>query len=80
GGMGRNRRYVEAAFASRLEISPDVPPALASLLFESETSGGLLFSVASDRAPAVQPAFAEHGEQCWEIGEVLPDPILRIRP
>jgi selenide,water dikinase len=78
GGMKRNRRYVEALFGSRLEISADVPPALASLLFESETSGGLLFSVAPDRAPAVLPAFAEHGEQCWEIGEVLPDPVLRI--
>jgi selenide, water dikinase len=80
GGMKRNRRHVEALFGSRLEISADVPSALASLLFESETSGGLLFSVAPDRADAVLPAFAEHGEQCWEIGNVLPDPILRILP
>ena len=80
GGMKRNRRYVEALFGSRLAIAPDVPPALASLLFESETSGGLLFSVAPNRAPEVLPAFAEQGEQCWEIGEVLPDPLLRILP
>lgn len=80
GGMKRNRRHVEALFGSRLEISPDVPPALASLLFESETSGGLLFSVAPDRADEVLPAFADLGEPCWEVGEVLPDPRLRILP
>jgi selenide,water dikinase len=78
GGMKRNRRHVEALFGPRLEMAPDVPPALASLLFESETSGGLLFSVAPDRADAVVPAFAEHNEPCWEIGEVLPAPVLRL--
>jgi selenide,water dikinase len=79
GGMKRNRRHVEALLGARLDISGDVPPALASLLFESETSGGLLFSVAADRADAVIPAFAERRESCWEIGTVLPDPLLRIR-
>jgi selenide,water dikinase len=78
GGMGRNRRHVEALFGSRLEIGPDVPPQLASLLFESETSGGLLFSVGADRADAVLPAFAAQNEPCWDIGEVLSAPVLRI--
>jgi selenide,water dikinase len=80
GGMARNRRHVTALFGARLQISPEVPPALASLLFESETSGGLLFSVAPDRAPAVIPAFAEHNEPCWEIGEVVPEPVLTVLP
>jgi selenide, water dikinase len=78
GGMARNRRHVEAVFGSRLQISPEVPSALASLLFESETSGGLLFSVSPDRADAVVAAFAERGESCSEIGEVLADPFLRV--
>ena len=77
-GMGRNRRHVEALFGQRLQIAADVPPALASLLFESETSGGLLFSVNADRADAVLPAFAAQNEPCWEIGEVLSVPVLRI--
>src|SRR6266702_4472291 len=46
GGMKRNRRYVEAVFGSRLALAADIAPALTGLLFESETSGGLLFSVA----------------------------------
>jgi selenide,water dikinase len=78
GGMGRNRRHVEAVLASRLEISPQVPETLAALLFEAETSGGLLFAVAPDRAGSVVPAFAGRGELCWEIGEVLAAPVLRV--
>jgi selenide, water dikinase len=78
GGMGRNRRHVETLLGQRLQIAADVPPALASLLFESETSGGLLFSVAPDRADTVMSAFAEHNESCWEIGEVVSAPVLRI--
>jgi selenide,water dikinase len=80
GGMKRNRRHVEGLFGSRLTIAPEVPAPLAALLFEAETSGGLLFAVAPTRAEAVIPAFAERGESCWEIGEVLADPVLRILP
>ena len=78
GGMGRNRRHFEGLLGDRLQISPGVAPALASLLFESETSGGLLFSVAPDRADSVIPAFAAQGEPCWEIGEVVEPRVLRI--
>jgi len=79
GGMKRNRRHVEAIFGGRLSVEPAVPAALASLMFESETSGGLLFSVSPDRAPEVAPGFRRRGEDCWEIGEVVAEPVLRIR-
>src|SRR5207244_8631138 len=78
GGMKRNRRYVEALFGSRLVIAPDVPLPLASLLFESETSGGLLFAVAPTYADSVLPLLAERGEACWEIGHVLSEHILHF--
>ena len=80
GGMKRNRRHVDAVFGPRLQIDPAVPGFLASLLFESETSGGLLFSVAPDRARGVLDAFCRRGEECWEIGEVLREPVIRITP
>jgi selenide,water dikinase len=80
GGMTRNRRHVMAAFGARLTIDPGVPPALASMLMESETSGGLLFSISRDRAEGVIPAFAAAGERCWEIGEVVSEPVIRIGP
>jgi selenide,water dikinase len=80
GGMRRNRRHVDAVFGPRLVIHPDVPLPLASLLAESETSGGLLFSVEPARAAAVIDAFRARGEECWEIGEVIPEPLIRIEP
>src|SRR6266436_2238613 len=77
GGMKRNRRYVDEAFGSALTVEPSVPGYLASLLTEAETSGGLLFSVAADRAGSVVEAFRRQGEECWEIGVVLPEPVIR---
>ncbi len=79
GGMKRNRRYVDSVFGTGLTIDPAVPAYLASLLTESETSGGLLFSVAADRAGSVVEAFRRRGEECWEIGLVLPEPVIRIK-
>jgi selenide, water dikinase len=79
GGMKRNRRHVDATFGAELMIDASVPGYLASLLTESETSGGLLFSVGPNRAGAVLDTFKRLGEECWEIGSVLPEPVIRVR-
>jgi selenide, water dikinase len=79
GGMKRNRRHVESVLGARLRIDADVPPALASILMEAETSGGLLFSIDPVRADAVLDAFRTAGEEAWEIGSVLGEPEVRIR-
>jgi selenide,water dikinase len=79
GGMKRNRRHLDAVFGPRLTLDPAVPPALAGLLTEAETSGGLLFSIARDRAVGVLDAFTAAGERCWDIGEVLTEPVIRVR-
>ena len=78
GGMKRNRRHVDHVLGARLEIDPTVPPTLVSILAEAETSGGLLFSIARDRAQGVVPAFGASGERCWEIGEVVAEPVIRL--
>ena len=80
GGMTRNRRHVDQVFGPRLVIHPDVPRALVSLCTESETSGGLLFSIEPARASRVVERFRDQGETCWEIGEVLTDPVIRVLP
>ena len=80
GGMTRNRRHVDQVFGPRLVIHPDVPRALVSLCTESETSGGLLFSIEPARASRVVERFRDQGETCWEIGEVLADPVIRVLP
>jgi selenide,water dikinase len=79
GGMKRNRRHVDSVFGARLEIGVDVPAPVAALLVEAETSGGLLFSVRPERASGVIGAFRDAGEDCWEIGSVVAEPVLRVR-
>ena len=78
GGMKRNRRHVDAVLGSRLVIDPAVPSDVVSLLCEAETSGGLLFSVAPDRAPDVDARARASGETFAEIGEVTATREIRI--
>lgn len=78
GGMKRNRRHVEHTLGDRLQVAVELPADLVGLLFEAETSGGLLFSVPADRGPDVARGFKERGEDCAEIGEVLAAPAVRL--
>jgi selenide,water dikinase len=79
GGMKRNRGYLDTTFGARLQIDSAVPEAIAAMLTEAETSGGLLFSIAPERAGGVLDAFAAAGESCAEIGEVLAEPVIHVR-
>jgi selenide,water dikinase len=78
GGMKRNRRHVEATLAERLSISRGLSPALVGLLFESETSGGLLFGVPPREAQGVIRAFEDRGEPCWEVGAATGEPAITV--
>lgn len=70
GGAHRNRAYYGDSPESILTVEPGVPPVLLDLLFDPETSGGLLISVPEARAGALEAAFAQAGEPLWEIGAV----------
>jgi len=61
-----------------LRIAPTVPAVLVDLLFDSETSGGLLFSAPAEVAPDLVGRFAAKGEAVWEIGEVIPQVAIEI--
>jgi selenide,water dikinase len=41
------------------------------LLFDAQTSGGLLLAVPADRLPAMLKRAAEISQPLWEIGEVI---------
>jgi selenide,water dikinase len=79
GGMKRNRRHLDTSLGARLQVDPGISAPLVGILTEAETSGGLLFSIAPDRAAGVLDAFAVAGEPCWEIGEVLAESLIRVR-
>jgi selenide,water dikinase len=81
GGMKRNRGHLEHTLGDgRLALDPGLSAPLSGLLFESETSGGLLFGVAPERADAIGPALERRGEGCWEIGLVTAEPRIVIDP
>jgi len=81
GGLGRNRAFLKGLVeggALGFSIAATVPTAVADLLFDSETSGGLLFSVAREHASEVATRLAGRGESVWEIGEVIPEVAIHI--
>jgi len=81
GGMKRNRAFLEETLGARgrLSLGPSVGAAHAGLLFESETSGGLLFAVAPENTRLIHDGFERRGEPCWEIGEVTTEVGLSVR-
>ena len=81
GGMKRNRAHLEHTLGARgrLSLGPSLGAAHAGLLFESETSGGLLFGVEPEVTRLVHDNFKRRGEACWEIGEVTTELGIAVR-
>lgn len=67
GGSGRTRAYV----APRVRFAPEVPDVLAELLYDPQTSGGLLIAIAPDRSSDLEARFAADGLDLWRIGDVV---------
>jgi selenide,water dikinase len=66
GGGRTNRQH----FGAAIQIGPDVDPDRADLLFDPQTSGGLLVSVAADAALQVARDIVEGGGTAALIGRV----------
>ncbi len=66
GGTGRNKGH----FGEYVSMSSGLEPALADLLFDPQTSGGLLLSVAGDKKDALLAALAAHGVSASVVGSV----------
>ena len=66
GGAGRNRDYFEA----HVTVGADVEEAVVSLLYDPQTSGGLLVSVAGDKKDALLTALTTAGTPAAHVGDV----------
>jgi selenide, water dikinase len=66
GGEARNREWV----GDNASFDRGVHRSLAALLFDPQTSGGLLIGCSPRRAAHMEAAFARDGEPLWRIGRV----------
>lgn len=66
GGAGRNRDY----FGEHVTVADGVEAGIVSLLYDPQTSGGLLVSVAGDKKEALIAALSAAGVPASHIGDV----------
>ena len=76
GGMYRNRDY----FSNKIHLSSEIDRTLLDILYDPQTSGGLLLSVAPDSVAKVLDHLKEiHKCRYALIGSVIPQDIHAIR-
>jgi len=67
GGAGRNKLYLDGKVEFKKELSED----LYEILFDPQTSGGLLIAVPAARLDVLERTLQSHGAECWTIGQVV---------
>lgn len=75
GGLHRNREFR----LNMVEIAKEVPDYLADILFDPQTSGGLLISVSEPKAPLLLKRMHQEGiKEAAIIGEIVAKPRGKI--
>jgi selenide,water dikinase len=76
GGLKNNRDFAECM----VSYGASVPEEIRTILFDPQTAGGLLLSVARSDAQRLLAALRAEGVPAAEIGEVLPSakPLIKI--
>ncbi len=75
GGAADNRLY----FQERVDFAEGISENQIMLLFDPQTSGGLLMAVDAERLPDLLRRAQEVGQPLWEIGEVVPGAGISVR-
>ena len=76
GGAGRNREQL----GDRVRLPDGLDQWTAELLYDPQTSGGLLIAVPQEQAQAFRASIAEQGEPCAVVGRIEAGaPIVEVR-
>ncbi len=75
GGAADNRLY----FQERVDFAEGISENQMMLLFDPQTSGGLLMAVDAERLPDLLRRAQEVGQPLWEIGEVTSGSGISVR-
>lgn len=67
GGLKSNREFIEGC----VEFAPGVPEEMRALLFDPQTSGGLLIAIAQKQVADLKAVLDRHGVRASHIGEVM---------
>jgi selenide,water dikinase len=76
GGLWRNRQYYETAGPVRYAAPLD--EGTVALLWDPQTSGGLLLALDPAAAADFELACAASGQECWPIGEAMAEPGVTV--
>jgi selenide,water dikinase len=69
-----NRAY----FGSHVRFSPQIDEPSQMLLFDAQTSGGLLLSVAPEKLQSLLQRANEMDQVLWEVGEVIAGDAIEV--
>ncbi len=67
GGGGRNRQYLQG----KVRIGAGISESMGHVLFDPQTSGGLLMAVSPESAKDVERRFAAADLRVWAVGEAV---------
>jgi selenide,water dikinase len=76
GGASRNRSHLQ----DKVTFSDEVTEDMRHILFDAQTSGGLLLAVAPEKAADVEARFAAAELPVWRVGEVVEGRGIRVVP
>jgi selenide,water dikinase len=74
GGSHDNKAF----YGARVEFAPHIDEPSQMLLFDAQTSGGLLLSVPPDKLAPLLTKAALVGQDMWEIGEVIAGDSIQV--
>jgi selenide,water dikinase len=76
GGAFDNKLY----FGSHVDFDPTIPEEYQVLLFDPQTSGGLLIGLPEEKITDFMSSAQSEGVPVWEVGEVVPGDRIVVAP